>query len=83
MAPKPKTRAWTDEEVQAEIAAAVKIVHDDRRRATYAQLHEEFGGQARDPSDPKPPPKEPGNDPQDKPRRGLWWGPSDDDDDSE
>lgn len=79
MPPKPKPSAWTDDDVKAEIREAVRIVHEDRQRATYAELHERFGDKPRDPDDPKPPPKEPTLDDV-KPKRSIWWGETSDDD---
>lgn len=77
-------RKWTDEEVQAEIRAAVAIVTEDRERAQYAALHERFGKDpakddpAKDPAKdgPTPPPAKDG-DPEPEPtpvKRSLWWG---------
>jgi len=76
-----KGREWTDDEVKAEIAAAVRIVAEDRERAEYTRLHEKYKP---DPdTDPAgngktPPPKKDGDDGEPpKPKRGLWWGVSD------
>lgn len=72
-------KEWTDEEVQAEIREAVRIVNEDRERATYKQLHERYGqkdGSKDKPEDGKqpPPPKDDGGEPPAKKRRSLWWG---------
>lgn len=76
-------RKWTDDEVKAEIAAAVKIVNEDRERAAYNSLHAKYGGGKPsgndDDSDPKGPPAPPAKDSPDgdgeKPKRkSLWWG---------
>jgi hypothetical protein len=74
-------RKWTDEEVQAEIKAAVAIVNEDRERATYQTLHERFGTN-NDPGNdsgnggpPAPPKKDADADPEPTaPKKGLWWG---------
>ena len=73
-------REWTDEEVRAEIAEAVRIVREDQEKATYKSLHEKYGEKAEPPDGKKggkepPPPKEDGGEP-DKPKgkRSLWWG---------
>jgi len=74
-------REWTDEEVQAEIAAAVKIVAEDKERAQYLALHERFGAKPDDSNqDPgkTPPPAKDDPKPDDKPKkRSLWWGETD------
>lgn len=80
-------KKWTDEEVQAEIKNAVRIVTEDRERASYAQLHEKYGKEASgDPSgsdggsngDGKTPPKKEGETESDLEgsgkKRSLWWG---------
>lgn len=72
-------KEWTDEDVQTEIREAVRIVHEDRERATYRQLHEKYGqdnGGTPDPKDGKnpPPPKEEPTEPEKKKRRSLYWG---------
>jgi hypothetical protein len=72
-------KEWTDEEVQAEIREAVRIVHEDRERATYQQLHERFGQKPSPSGDPKdgknpPPPKDGGDQPPTQKRKSLWWG---------
>jgi hypothetical protein len=80
------TKKWTDEEVQAEIQAAVKIVAEDREKAEYARLHERYGKAPESDGDPgnsgdgdgsKAPPRKEGDpdpnlDP--SPKRSLWWG---------
>lgn len=71
-------KEWTDEEVTAEIREAVRIVNEDRERATYAQLHERYGQKPPPEGDPKdgkntPPPKTDGTEPPKK-RRSIWWG---------
>lgn len=71
-------KEWTDEEVQAEIREAVRIVHEDRERATYQQLHERYGQKPPPSGDPKddktpPPPKKDGEEPPKK-RRSIYWG---------
>ena len=69
------SKEWTDEEVQAEIKEAVRIVNEDRERATYAQLHERYGEKPKsDPKDGPPPPKNDDPTPTEKKRRSLWWG---------
>jgi hypothetical protein len=75
-------REWTDEEVQAEISAAVKMVAEDRERAEYNRLHGLYGAKpdGDDKGDGKtPPPKK--DDKKDGPpegdgkkRRSVWWG---------
>jgi hypothetical protein len=80
------TKKWTDEEVQAEIQAAVKIVAEDREKAEYARLHERYGkapegdggsGSSGDGDGSKAPPKKEG---EPEPnldggkKRSLWWG---------
>jgi hypothetical protein len=72
-------RKWTDEEVQAEIKAAVAIVNEDRERATYQALHGKYGQEPPkpgNPNDPTPPPPKPGDpDPEPAPKKkSLWWG---------
>jgi len=80
-------KKWTDEEVQAEIREAVKIVSEDRERARYAQLHEKYGKGSGDGSgdsdsgnngDGKTPPKKDGEPEPDLDgggkRKSLWWG---------
>lgn len=78
-------KKWTDEEVSAEIKEAVRIVNEDRERASYAQLHEKYGKSASDDSggsgdssngDGKAPPKKEGEAEPDlaKGKRSLWWG---------
>jgi hypothetical protein len=77
-------KEWTDEEVRAEIAAAVKIVAEDRERAQYKSLHERFGEKAAPPEGEKTPPKketpegESGKAPE-KTKRIFWGNPSADD----
>jgi hypothetical protein len=70
-------REWTDEEVKAEIAAAVKIVAEDREKATYANLHSKYGDKEGNPN--SPPKKEEGAppSPENMPKKkSLWWGES-------
>lgn len=72
-------KEWTDEEVQAEIRAAVEIVRADREKARYLELHGKYGQTPTDPPNPSggtdpPPPKNDGGDPPKKGRRSLWWG---------
>jgi len=66
-------KEWTDEEVQAEISAAVAIVREDRFEKF---VRDKVGGSGSgDPGkgDKTPPPaKEGGNPPPTK--RSLWWG---------
>jgi hypothetical protein len=67
-------KEWTDEEVQAEIRAAVDIVKEDRfLKALSSKLDTK-------PPDgpPAPPRKDPPEKPDDKPpaaKGSLWWGP--------
>lgn len=76
------TKKWTDEEVQAEIQAAVKIVAEDRERAEYARLHGKYGTESDNPNgdsgsdDGKTPPKKEGEtEPSvETGRKSLWWG---------
>jgi hypothetical protein len=74
-------KEWTDEEVQAEIAEAVRIVNEDRERATYKSLHERYGKESTDP--PGTPPKKEEGDPKPegdkKKSRSLYWGEGSDD----
>lgn len=78
-------KKWTDEEVQQEIKDAVRIVNEDREKASYAQLHEKYGKPASDDSggsdggsgsDDKTPPKKEGETDPDlgKSKKSLWWG---------
>jgi hypothetical protein len=76
-------REWTDEEVRAEIAAAVAIVREDRDREHYKTLHEKYGespsGDGGNPPShgpPAPPKKEGEGEPNVDAgkKRGLWWG---------
>lgn len=75
-------RKWTDDEVKAEIAAAVKIVNEDRERAAYTSLHAKYGGSNPtndDGGNPNRPPAPPAKDPPDDdggnaPKQSLWWG---------
>jgi hypothetical protein len=79
-------KKWTDEEVQAEIRAAVQMVAEDRERARYASLHEKYGQQTDPgssgnggdpPGDDKTPPKkdeDPEPDLGNGKKRSLWWG---------
>jgi hypothetical protein len=79
-------KQWTDAEVQAEIAAAVKIVAEDREKAHYHTLHSKYGGEPPTPpeGDKTPPKKEPnpegesGNGPE-KTRSIFWGNPAADD----
>lgn len=75
-------KEWTDEEVQAEIREAVRIVHEDRERQTYQQLHERYGQKpsgSDKPEDGKTPPpaKDDAGEPPKK-RRSIYWGETDD-----
>jgi hypothetical protein len=68
-------KEWTDDEVQAEIREAVRIVNEDRERATYKSLHERYGKESTDP--PGTPPKKEGDaDPPEgnKKSKSLYWG---------
>jgi hypothetical protein len=78
-------RKWTDDEVKAEIREAVRIVTEDREKATYATLHEKYGNKdAPNPDDSKdgdksksPPRKEGEPEPdldRSKQKRSLFWG---------
>jgi hypothetical protein len=75
------SKEWNDDEVKAEIADAVRIVHEDREKQTYNSLHEKYGRTPEsDPQDGKngPPPKKDapeGDTP--KKRRSLYWGEED------
>lgn len=62
-------REWSDDDVRAEIAAAVKIVREDREKAEYQRLHGMYGAPEGQP--PVPPEKEP---PEPVKKRGIWWG---------
>ena len=74
-------KEWTDEEVQAEIQAAVKIVAEDRERAEYNRLHGVYGPKEVDAEDGKTPPpkKEDKKTTEDAPkkRKSMWWGETD------
>lgn len=69
-------REWTDDEVQAQIAAAIQIVREDKFDA--------FLRSRTTPPDPNPPggtnPPTPNGNPnppdpnQSKPKKSLWWG---------
>jgi len=69
-------REWTDDEVKAEIAAAVKIVAEDRERATYAELHGKYGAPVNpeDKGDGKTPPPAKDKEDDKPPKTSLWWG---------
>lgn len=78
-------KEWTDEEVQAEIREAVRIVNEDRERATYAELHsrygtkpegegDEGGGDEGDGKTKPPPAKAPKTKEEKTARKSLWWG---------
>ena len=74
-------RKWTDEEVQAEIKAAVAIVTQDREKAQYLALHERYGSKddpGKDPAKdgPTPPPAKDGDPPPEptEKKKSLWWG---------
>lgn len=72
-------KEWTDEEVQAEIREAVRIVAEDREKETYAGLHSKYGpkeGDA-DPGKVPPPPKEKTEDGEKPKRKSMWWGETD------
>ena len=79
------SKKWTDDEVKAEIREAVKIVNEDRERATYAQLHERYGKKDDDNSSDsgngdgsKTPPRKEGDPESDldksEQKRSLFWG---------
>lgn len=67
-------KEWTDEEVKAEIAEAVRIVREDKFeafvRGRMGNAPESGGkpGSAPPPTDPKDPGKETSK------RGSLWWG---------
>lgn len=72
-------RKWTDEEVQAEIKAAVAMVAEDREKAQYLSLHKRYGQGVKDDPDkdgPTPPPAKDGDPPPEptERRKSLWWG---------
>lgn len=69
-------KEWTDEEVRAEIAAAVSIVREDRfEKFVRSKIGPADPGNGDGPSDPKTPPRgEPKDAPTDKKKRSLWWG---------
>jgi hypothetical protein len=77
-------KQWTDEEVRAEIAAAVKIVREDRERAEYTRLHATYGASSGDNGNNQPnngppaPPKkeEEGEGESIVAKRSIWWGDS-------
>lgn len=65
-------KEWTDEEVSAEIATAVKIVAEDR---LFKGLSDKLRGVAssNDPGNAPNPPPSGGNPPSPK-KKGLFWG---------
>lgn len=69
-------KEWTDEDVQTAISEAVRIVSEDRDKATYAALHERFGGSGEPPKESggAPPAKEPADPAEPKKGKSLWWG---------
>lgn len=69
-------KEWTDEDVQAAIADAVRIVTEDRDKAAYLALHERFkdsGEPGKNPSG-APPPKDPADPAEPHKTKSLWWG---------
>jgi hypothetical protein len=69
------SKEWTDEEVQAEISAAVAIVREDRFEKFIRARIGEPSGDGKPTKDEKTPPAPndpPKNDPPKK--RSLWWG---------
>lgn len=69
-------KEWTDEEVRAEIAAAVSIVREDRfEKFVRSKIGPADQGNGNGPADPKTPPRgEPAANPADKKKKSLWWG---------
>ena len=71
-------KQWDDDEIREEIAAAVKIVAEDRERVRYRELHERYGDHVDPTQDDgdgsgKPPPKR--DAPEGKSgKRRLYWG---------
>lgn len=72
-------KEWTDDEVQAAIREAVRIVHEDRERATYKSLHERYGQDGKTDDKTPPPPNNDDNQPPEPPKkkRTIWWPASD------
>lgn len=74
-------KEWTDEDVRAEIAEAVRIVAEDREKARYRELHGKYGSGDQPPADdgngPKPPPAK--DEPSKPKKRTLYWGERDED----
>ena len=80
MADAPDPDEMTDA-AKAEIAAAVKIVREDKQYAMLADLHGTLPPKADPPppDGPQPPPPKPTDPPPDPPtdlpkRKGIWWG---------
>lgn len=68
------SKEWTDDEVRAEIAEAIKIVREDRFEQFVRSKIGPVGGNS-EPTEPKAPPRgEPKDAPTDKKKRSLWWG---------
>lgn len=68
-------KEWTDEEVQAEIAAAVAIVREDRFEGFVRGLLGKPNDSSDNGSDPKSPPRgNPVEGATNPKKRSLWWG---------
>lgn len=69
-------KEWTDDEVAAEISAAVQIVREDRMdKFIRERLGPSGSSPTKDPEKTAPPGKtEPGTSTPPKPKRSLWWG---------
>ncbi len=66
-------KEWTDDEVQAEINAAVQIVREDKQYKMLSDIHSRNPSDPANPSGNPPPPGSNGN-PADKKKKGLFWG---------
>lgn len=65
---------WTDEEIRAEIGAAVKMVAEDKEKIEYQRLHGKFSTPPTKDGPQPPPEKDPPTDPPEKKKRSIWWG---------
>jgi len=77
-------KEWTDDEVQAEIAEAVRIYGSDHHGARLARIEETLakrfgnndtddGGKDKD-TEGKPPPAKDPKDSNATPKKSIWWG---------
>lgn len=70
---RPMGKEWTDDDVKAEIAEAVRIVREDKFEAF---VRSRTGTQTPQGSGSAPPPKQTPPEPPEptKVKKGLWWG---------